>query len=100
MNEMTSFLEKKTRGWISLVVFLMCLSLTSCAELLSTIVEDDMTVALNNAKPKSSKSKKTKEKEEKQLKQEGKCPVCHGMGKTPDGQYTCSKCNGTGKFSE
>ena len=97
---MTSFLEKKMRGWIPLVAFSMCISLTSCAELFSSIVEDDMTVALNNAKPKSSKSKKAKEKEEKQLRQEGKCPVCHGMGKTPDGLYTCSKCNGIGKISE
>lgn len=97
---MTSFFEKKTWGWIPFVVFSMCLSLTSCAELLSSIVEDDMAVALNNAKPKSVKSKKAKEKEEKQLRQEGKCPLCHGMGKTPDGLYTCSKCNGTGKISE
>ena len=83
-----------------LLLLSLYLSLASCAELFSSIVEDDMTEILNNSKPKASNNKKAKEKEEKQLRQEGKCPVCHGMGKTPDGLYTCSKCNGTGMFTE
>ena len=31
---------------------------------------------------------------------DGKCPICKGMGKTPDGLYTCETCKGTGKYSE
>ena len=77
----------------------LCFSLVSCADLFSSIVESDLTYAVNKAKPTDAKSKKTVEKEEKQLKQQGKCPSCHGMGKTPDGLYDCPKCNGTGKIN-
>ena len=38
--------------------------------------------------------------EAEKLKQEGKCPSCKGFGKTPDGRYTCTVCNGTGKYQE
>ena len=27
-------------------------------------------------------------------------PSCRGFGKTPDGRYTCTVCNGTGKYQE
>ena len=39
-------------------------------------------------------------KQEDTLKKEGKCPVCKGMGKTPDGLYVCETCKGTGKYVE
>jgi len=37
-------------------------------------------------------------KEQEKLKKEGKCPVCRGVGKSPDGQYECTSCKGTGKY--
>ena len=38
--------------------------------------------------------------EAERLKKEGKCPICRGLGKTPDGRYDCTTCNGTGKYQE
>ena len=45
-------------------------------------------------------SDKKEAKEREKLLQEGKCPDCRGMGKTPDGLYSCAKCNGTGKSAQ
>ena len=75
------------------------LMLTSCAEVLSTILESDMQAGLDNAKMKSSATNQKKQaKEAERLKNDGKCPTCHGLGKTPDGRYTCSTCSGTGLY--
>ena len=93
-------LTKRLHQWMTFACLSACLSLVSCADLFSTIVESDLTYAVNKAKPTDSKSKKAREKEEQQLRQEGKCPTCHGMGKTLDGRYDCPKCNGTGKITE
>ena len=43
-------------------------------------------------------SAKAQEKEAERLKNEDKCLDCRGAGKTPDGRYTCTTCNGTGKY--
>ena len=83
----------------SVLSFTLCLTLlTSCAEIVSTIVESDLRQGMQNGqKPKGSHpSEKVMIKEQEQLKQSGKCPTCKGMGKTPDGRYNCSTCNGTG----
>ena len=98
MHDMKN-LTKKLQQWMTFACLSACLSLVSCAELFNTMVETDLTYAVNNAKPTDAKSKKAVEKEEKQLKQQGKCPSCHGMGKTPDGLYDCPKCKGTGKIN-
>lgn len=81
---------------------LTCLALTSCSTLASMIVEDNLAYGLANAKPSSGapQSQKSQEKEAERLKKEGKCPICSGMGKTPDGRYDCTSCNGTGKYQE
>lgn len=85
------------------VLMLCC----SCGTIVDEILRPDFEYELNkgweSAKAKSTRSpdqsaKLTKEQE--QLKKEGKCPVCRGMGKTIDGKYDCSACNGTGKYKE
>ena len=78
--------------------------LTSCAtiveEIVSPIVAADVNNGLNKTKPDTGKSNtRQKAKEEEQLKAAGKCPVCRGQGRSSDGQYVCSTCNGTGKYT-
>ena len=53
-------------------------------------------------KPKTPNHNNEKQlaKKREQLKKEGKCPICSGMGKTPDGLYTCETCKGTGRYYE
>jgi len=38
-------------------------------------------------------------KEKERLKADGKCPVCSGVGRSPDGNYVCEACKGTGKYT-
>ena len=79
------------------------LILTSCAEVASIIVEDEMQRGLQKGQTNQRRTKaddKKLTKQEEQLKKEGKCPVCKGMGKTPDGLYICETCKGTGKYEE
>lgn len=77
--------------------------LGSCTiqEIFSDAVESSAYSGLQKAqKPKGTHpSAKQQAKEAERLKQEGKCPSCRGMGKTPDGRYTCTACNGTGKYT-
>jgi hypothetical protein len=84
---------------ISLMISIMSsIMFTSCADVISALVESD--IQENVAKAQPPKSKSTNVKEIERLKKEGKCPSCRGMGKTPDGRYTCAECNGTGKYHE
>jgi RecJ-like exonuclease len=86
-----------------LVIGVICM-LSSCRtiteELLVPMVEYDMNKGLNNVKSGKMVSDKKDIKERERLLQEGKCPDCRGMGKTPDGLYSCAKCNGTGKSAQ
>jgi DnaJ-class molecular chaperone len=41
---------------------------------------------------------KAEQKEREKLMNDGKCPDCRGMGKSPDGKTTCNTCKGTGKY--
>ena len=83
---------------LSLIALLM---LASCADIASVIVEDELKRGLKNGQTNQKRTKaddKKLTKQEEALKKEGKCPVCKGMGKTPDGQYVCETCKGTGKY--
>ena len=63
------------------------------------MVEYDIYKAFQNGQKSTNPDavNKEREKEAEKLKQQGKCPTCRGTGKSPDGRYTCSACNGTGK---
>ena len=91
---------RMTKRLLPLVALLI---LTSCAEVASIIVEDEMQRGLQNGQTNQRRTKaddKKLAKQEETLKKEGKCPVCKGMGKTPDGLYVCETCKGTGKYVE
>jgi len=77
--------------------------LTSCAEVASTLVEDQLQHGLKSGQTNHQRTKtddKKLAKQQEQLKKDGKCPKCGGMGRTPDGQYICEACKGTGKYIE
>ena len=69
---------------------------------MSDAIESRAYSGLQNAQKSkgSHPNEKQKAKEAEQLKQEGKCPTCRGIGKTPDGRYICTVCNGTGQYQE
>ena len=78
--------------------------LSSCS--IQEIFSDTVEFEANKRLQESRQSKgsrpiaKQQAKEAELLKREGKCPSCRGVGKTPDGRYTCTACNGTGKYLE
>ena len=78
--------------------------LSSCSiqEIFSDTVELETYKGLQKAQKSkgSHPSEKQQAKEAERLKQEGKCPSCRGAGKTLDGRYTCTVCNGTGQYQE
>ena len=84
------------------VLTIVCLSSCTIQEIFSDAVESSAYSGLQKAQKSkgSHPSDKQQAKEAEKLKQEGKCPTCRGFGKTPDGLYTCTVCNGTGKYKE
>ncbi len=77
--------------------------LASCQVLTETLVEGAIQDGISNAhksNPTSTHNTKAQEKEKAQLIKDGKCPVCRGMGRSADGKYICTTCNGTGKYTE
>ncbi len=85
------------------LLLIALLTLASCAEIANAIVEDEMQRGLQKGQTNQRRTKvddKKLIKQEEALKKEGKCPVCKGMGKTPDGLYVCETCKGTGKYEE
>ena len=87
-------------------ILLTAFALSSCAtiveEVVSPLVSTDISQGVNHAKPSVLKASQNKQKtkEEAKLKAAGKCPTCRGIGRTPDGQYICETCKGTGKYVE
>ena len=101
----SNFFPKITRAkhWFAILLLIIgMVSLSSCLSLFDNTMDVDAYQALQKAqKPKGSHpSDKERAKEAEKLKQQGKCPSCHGNGKSPDGRYTCPVCNGTGKYQE
>ena len=96
------FWNKTAPAIVGAVITVSVLSSCSFQEIFSDTVETEISRSWQNAqKPKGSHpNAKQQAKEAEQLKQEGKCPTCRGVGKTPDGRYTCTVCNGTGQFKE
>ena len=84
------------------VLTVVFMSSCSIQEMFSDTVEFEANKGLQKAQRSKASHPSTKQqaKEAERLKQEGKCPTCRGVGKTPDGQYTCTVCNGTGQFKE
>jgi RecJ-like exonuclease len=82
---------------LTVVVFTSC---ATVAQETANFFLENNTSTLDLGKPRSKDNNSKKQaKEEEQLKKEDKCPVCKGMGKTPDGMYTCETCKGTGKYN-
>lgn len=81
---------------------LVCITLlTSCSSIASSVMEDIIQYGINES-PKNealSINNKAREKERTKMMNDGKCPVCKGMGKSADGKYTCKACGGTGKYN-
>ena len=90
------------RSTIKMVALFTAVFLSSCGTLVGEVLVPTVTdsqIALDGKKTSgvATNSKKTAKEQEK-LKEEGKCPICRGVGKSPDGQYECSSCKGTGKY--
>ena len=96
-------LKQIRNSWLAILLQLSGMAtLSSCLSFFDNTMDVDTYQILKNAeKPKGSQpSSKERAKEAEKLKQQGKCPSCHGNGKSPDGRYTCPICNGTGKYQE
>ena len=92
----------QTRSTIKLIALLLTGLLSSCGTFVGEVLAPTVTdtqIGLDGKKTSgaTANSKQTA-KEQERLKEEGKCPVCHGVGKSPDGQYECTSCKGTGKY--
>ena len=81
--------------------------MTSCAtmakETIDTLLgvnEESHVDLIGKPKMVHRNNEKQLAKNREQLKKEGKCPICSGMGRTPDGKYICETCKGTGKYIE
>ena len=93
------------RSAIVLLGIIVCLSLImACNSVASFFFFDTVQSAIQSTMTNGQTQSKTKrdkanDKEAERLMKEGKCPVCKGIGKTPDGMYTCETCKGTGKYN-
>ncbi len=92
---------------LTIKLLVLVLTLTSCGQVLTDMVTTSASLDANNALQDAqrkngslAKDGKSIDKKREQLKKEGKCPTCKGMGRTADGQYTCTTCHGTGKYIE
>lgn len=90
------------RSTIKLIAILLTVFLTSCGSfvgevLAPTVTDSQIGLGGKTTSGGTTNSKQTIREQEK-LKEEGKCPVCRGVGKSPDGQYECTSCKGTGNY--
>lgn len=93
----------QARSTIMLIILLLTVLLSSCGTFVGEVLAPTVTdtqIGLGGKKTSgaTTNSKQTAKEQEK-LKEEGKCPVCRGVGKSSDGQYECPSCKGTGKFT-
>ncbi len=92
-------LARSANGVLAL---LLAVFLSSCGavvgEVLAPTVTDSQIGLGGKVTSGAATNSKQTAKEQEKLKEEGKCPVCRGVGKSPDGQYECSSCKGTGKY--
>ena len=90
------------RSTIKMIALFLIAFLSSCGTfvgevLVPTVTDSEIGLGGKNTAGVTTNSKQTAKEQEK-LKREGKCPVCRGVGKSPDGQYDCISCKGTGKY--
>lgn len=90
------------RSTIRMIAIFLIALLSSCGGyigevLVPTVTDSQIGLGGKKTAGVTSNSKLTAKEQEK-LKREGKCPVCRGFGKSPDGQYECISCKGTGKY--
>ena len=94
--------------FVRLLIVCFCLTLMSSCILGEALVESAVESAVSPSsktvtQASHSKSKtmtKAEQKEREKLMNDGKCPDCRGMGKSPDGKTTCRTCQGTGKYQK
>ena len=92
----------QARPTIKLIALFLTVFLSSCGTFVGEVLAPTVTdtqIGLGGKKTSgtTANSKQTAKEQEK-LKEEGKCPVCRGVGKSADGQYECTSCKGTGKY--
>ena len=90
------------RSTAKLTALFLTVFLSSCGTfvgevLVPTVTDTQIGIGGKKASGVTTNSKQT-DKEQEKLKKEGKCPVCRGAGLSPDGQYECTSCKGTGKY--
>ena len=88
---------------VKLMVLTLAVCLSSCGSfvgevLAPTVTDTQIGLSGKGTSGVATNSKQTAKEQEK-LKKEGKCPVCRGAGKSPDGQFECTSCKGTGKYN-
>ena len=90
------------RSLTALLIAVLFASCSTIAQETANFLLEDNTSTIGAGKKKNTTgiTEKQRTKQQAQLKKEGKCPTCRGMGKTPDGMYVCTVCNGTGKYTE
>lgn len=95
-------MKKNKRHWTlaSYVVLSMALSACTVSEIISDVAETAMMQSSNRKPTTPPSATKEQQREIERLKQQGKCPVCKGIGKSADGRYDCVACHGTGKYQE
>ena len=95
-----------TRGWylsyFTMTALFLTVVFSSCGAYVGEVLVPTVTdtqIGLGGKKTSGGKTNsKQTAKEQEKLKEEGKCPASRGVGKSPDGQYDCTSCKGTGKY--